>query len=131
MGHLGGVDGGGHDVAHEEELGIRVVHDVVHLVGHELVQDGHGHGAVGERGQEGACPVGAVASAEGYLVALFYAAVLEENVQFLYLACHVVILQGGSLEVGQRVKVPVVYDAFLDDGIKAWYFHSLIVSVLF
>ena len=37
VGHLVGVDGLCHHIAHEEQFGTRVVHDVVHLLRHELV----------------------------------------------------------------------------------------------
>ena len=100
-------------VADEQELGVRVVHDVVNLLGHELVQDGNSHGAVGQRSQEGHGPLAAVAAAEGNLVALHHATVLEQNVQFLYLAGHIVELQGGAFVVGECIKVPVIDDALL------------------
>ena len=37
VGHLVGVDGLCHHIAHEEQFGTRVVHDVMHLLRHELV----------------------------------------------------------------------------------------------
>ena len=36
-GHLGSVYRSCHHIAHKEQLGLRVVHDVVHLVGGKLV----------------------------------------------------------------------------------------------
>ena len=42
----------GHHVTHEQELGFRMVHDVVNLLGIELVKDGNSNGTVGQRGEE-------------------------------------------------------------------------------
>ena len=113
MGHLHGVYLCGHMVANEQELGVGVVHDIVNLLSHELMQDGYSHGAVGQRSQEGYGPLAAIASAEGNLVALHHAAVLEQDVQLLYFAGHIVELQGGSFVVGECIKVPVIDDALL------------------
>ena len=124
-GHAGAVYLGGHHVADEEELGLAVVDDVVDLVGGELVQDGHGHGTVGDGGEKGACPRRTVAAAEGYLVALGHAAALEEDVELLYLAGHVVILQGGSFVVGECIEVPMVFDALLDERVETGNFHTV------
>ena len=77
--HLRGVDLRGRHVADEEELGVAVVDDVVDLVGRELVEDGHGHRAIGEDGEEGGSPGRGVASAEGYLVAPLHARGLGKN----------------------------------------------------
>ncbi len=122
--HLRGVDLCSHDIAHEEQFGIAVVHDVVNLVGHELMQDGHSHGTIGEGGEESHRPVGTVASAKSDLVALCHTRVLEHDVEFLYLSCHIVILQGRSLVVCQCIHVPMVDDALLNQCVKARYFHT-------
>ena len=82
------------------------------------MQDGNGNGSVGEGGQEGYRPVGTVAAAERNLVAPFHTAVLKQDMQFLYLACHIVVLQGGTLVVGQGILVPMADDALLDDFIQ-------------
>ena len=88
-----------------------MVGNVVYLLGVELVQYGHRHGAIGECGQIGHRPVGTVAPAEGYLVALLYAAVFKQNMKFLYLARHVLVLKGDTLEVGEGIVVPVAEQA--------------------
>ena len=130
--HLRGVDLRGRHVADEEELGVAVVDDVVDLVGRELVEDGHGHRAIGEDGEEGSSPGRGVASAEGYLVASLHARGLKHDVQFLYLARHIVILQRLAFVVGKRVEIPVVDDTLLDEGVKTRnLFHlSLLVIVM-
>ena len=130
--HLRGVDLRGRHVADEEELGVAVVDDVVDLVGRELVEDGHGHRAIGEDGEEGGSPGRGVASAEGYLVAPLHARGLKHDVQFLYLARHIVILQRLAFVVGKRVEIPVVDDTLLDEGVKTRnLFHlSLLVIVM-
>ena len=116
--HPHGIDLCGHDISHEEELRLAVVDDVMDLFGCELVEHWHGDGSIGESGEECHCPVCAVASAEGDLVASLNASVLEEDVEFLYLSRHVVVLQGDALIVGEGVAVPVVEDAFLDDSVE-------------
>ena len=116
--HLGGIDFRGHHVAHEEQFGIGVVDDVMHLFGHELVQDGHGDGPVGERGQESHGPISTVASAECNLVAFHHTAALKHDVEFFNLPGHVMVLQRGSLVVSQRIKVPMVNDALLDQCVE-------------
>ena len=126
--HLCSIDDCCNHVANEQYLRIGVVHDVVNLVGGELVEDGYGNGAIGECGQESHRPTGTITTAKGYLVALHHTAVLEHDVQFLYLPCHVMVLQGCTLVIGQSVKVPMVDDAFFDQRVKAWYrFHIVIL----
>ena len=44
-------------VAHEEQLGLRVVDNVVNLLGIELVEYGYGNGTIGQCGEEGHCPL--------------------------------------------------------------------------
>ena len=122
--HLVSINGTSHVVAGEEKLGVGMVHDVVNLLRHELMEDRHGNSSVGERGKEGHGPLAAVAAAKGYLVALHHTGVLEQYVDFLNLACHVVVLQGLTLVVGQRIQIPEVDDAFLNQLVKAGYvFH--------
>ena len=90
----------------------------MHLFGHELVQDGHGDGPVGERGQESHGPISTVASAECNLVAFHHTAALKHDVEFFNLPGHVMVLQRGSLVVSQRIKVPMVDDALLDQCVE-------------
>ena len=130
-GHLGGVDGLGHDVAHKQEAGLAVVDDIVYLLSVELMQDGHGDGSVGEGGQECHGPVSAVAAAYGNLVALFDAHLLEHDMQLFYLACHIIILQGDTFVVGQRIIVPVLHNAVLESLIEAFNeFHCTFLEIL-
>ena len=128
--HLRRVDGGGHDIAHKEELGLGVVYDVMHLVGHKLMENGHGNGPVREHGKKGGSPVGTIAAAECNLVTLHYSGVLEHDVELLYLACHIVILQSTAFIVSQRVTVPVLDDALLYEFIETWYFHVSSISLV-
>ena len=122
-GHLGAIYLGGDDIAHEEQLGVAVVDNVVYLFGGKLVQDGYSYGTIGERGQEGTGPGRTVAATEGYLVTLLHTTVLKQNVQLLYLARHVMILQRYALVIGQCITVPMVDDALLNESIEAWNFH--------
>ena len=56
------------------------------------MKDGHCHSSVSQGGQISYSPVGRVASADGYLVALLDITVLEEDVYFLNLTCYVMKL---------------------------------------
>ena len=49
MGHLHGVYLRSHMVSDKEQFGIRVIDDVVNLLGHELVENGYGTGTIGQR----------------------------------------------------------------------------------
>ena len=123
--HLYGVYLGGHVVTDKQQFGVRVIHDVVYLVCHELMQDGHGNGSIGQRGQECHSPLTGVSSTKGYLVTFLHTTVLKQYMQFLYLACHVVILQRRPLIVCQRIQIPVVNDALLYQLVKTWVvFHN-------
>lgn len=79
-------------VAHEEQLGFGVVDDVVDVVGLELVQNGDDDCSIGDGGQEGDGPMGAVASADGNLVAGLDACTLQYDVELGYLPGHVFVL---------------------------------------
>ena len=65
--------------AHEEQLGIGVVHDVMDLFRVELVEDGHSHGTVAQRGQKGDAPACRVTAADGHFVTMLYAGGLEDD----------------------------------------------------
>ena len=80
QGHRAFVEVFPHLVAHKEQFGFGVVHDVVDVVCLELVEDGHDDCAVGQRGKEGHAPVGTVAAADGNLVSFPDAACLENDV---------------------------------------------------
>ena len=67
-------------VAHKEQLGFGVVHDVVYVVGLEFMQNGYDDCSIGQGGEECHAPVRAVASADGYLVSFPDAAGLKDNV---------------------------------------------------
>ena len=120
--HLLRIDNLGHVVTHKEQTCLGVVHNVVNLIGGELVEHGHGHGAVGQRSQKSHSPVGRVAPTKGNAVAAHHTAVFKQNVEFFYLSGHVVILQRGTLVVGNGIEVPVLDDTVLNQLIKTWYF---------
>ncbi len=100
-----------------------MVDDIVYLLGRKLMEYRHGYGSIGECGKKCHSPVGAIASAEGYLVASLHASVFKQYVEFLYLARHIVILEGRSLVVGECVQVPIVRNALFYERVQARYFH--------
>ena len=102
------------DLVHEEDLGLGVVDQVMDVLGFELVQEGHRHGAVGHGGQEAHAPVGLVARAEGDLVPLLQPAFLECDVQELDALGDIAVFERHALVVGEGVPFPVFFDAPLD-----------------
>ena len=101
------------NVVHKKDTGFGVVHQVMDVSGFELVQDGDGHGAIGDGGQETHAPVGLVAGADGHFVSFLQTALLKGNVQFGNAAGHIPVGQGHSLEVGQSRAVPVLDETLL------------------
>ena len=93
------------------------------VAGLEFVQDGHGHGAVGQGGQEAHAPVGLVAGTDGHLVSPEQPALLESDVQFLDAAGHVPVFKGDALVVGQGRTVPVLAEALLEEKVDGRKFH--------
>ncbi len=80
------------EVAHVEQACLRMVHNIVYLLCVELMEYGHCHCTVGQRGKEGHCPVCGVASTDGNLVALGYASAFEGDVYFFNFSGHIVKL---------------------------------------
>ena len=119
------------DLVHEEDAGLGMVHQVVDVAGLELVQDGHGHGAVGEGGEETHAPVRLVAGADGDFVAPLEPALLESDVQFGDPARHVPVVERHALVVGEGGTVPVFPEAVLDDLVDGFEFHFQVVKVGF
>ena len=76
-----------------------MVDDIVDLFGLKFVLDGDGYGAIAERGKKHYAPVGTVASAERHLVATFQTYALKHDVDFLYFASHIVILERDALVI--------------------------------
>ena len=64
-------------VAGEKEDGFRMVDDVVHIIGIEILQDGHYDAAVGDGGHICNAPAGVVFADNRYFVAAAQAAMLE------------------------------------------------------
>ena len=60
-------------------------------------------------------------SADGNLVALLHIAVFKQDVQLFNLSSNIVVLQGGSLVIGERIQIPVLDDASLNIRVKTWY----------
>ena len=116
--HFVGVDGLHGIVANKQKFRFRVVDDIVNLLTIKLMKDGHCHSSIGECGEEGHGPVGGVATADGYLVALLDITVFKEYMQFLYLPGYIMKLKGCSLIIGECVLIPIVDDCALDIGIK-------------
>ena len=91
----------GHEVvADEEHAALRVVDDVHHVRRIEILKYGHDDGTIGDGGNIGYAPADVVAADQGNLVALAYARLVEEQMQFGDLA--------GRLQIGERVAAEVV-----------------------
>ena len=90
--HLLWVDDGCYMVAHKEQSGFGMVHDIVYLFCIELMQDRHGNGPVGECGDKSHGPLTGVAPAEGNLITFLDTAVFKQDVNLFNLARHIVEL---------------------------------------
>ena len=84
-----------------------MIHDELHTILVELMQDAHSHRPVGEGGEEGNRPVGRVLPAEGYLVPPLHAGLLEKVVQAVDLPGKIFIFVGLALEIGHCRQLPV------------------------
>ena len=123
-GHLLLVEPFPDDLVHEQDAGFAVVHQIVDIAGFELMQDGYGHGTVGEGSEEADTPVRLVAGADGDFVALLEPALLESDVQFGDPARHVPVVERHALVVGQGGTVPVLPEAVLEDLVDGFEFHG-------
>ena len=111
-------------IAHKEQFGFGVVHDAVHIVGLELVQNGHRYGAVGYSRYESHAPMRTIAPAQGYFVAFLHTALCKDDVHFFDFARQVFILQCSAIVIGQRIKIPIVFDAVFDCFNKSFVLHN-------
>ena len=82
--------------------------EVVYVVALEVMEDGYGHGAVREARQGRDGPLRRVAAAQGHLVAALNPRLLEQQMQFGYLACYVAVLERHAVKVGQCQFFPVL-----------------------
>ena len=95
-------------LAHEKQYRVGVVDNVVYVVRIELLQDGYQNGAIRYRGHKSDTPVGGILPHEGDFVASPDLTMAKEDMQFGYLASHVLIGIGALFViVGQRRQVPV------------------------
>ena len=116
-------------VAYEKELGFGVVHDVVHIVGLELVKNGHNDCAIRQRGEESHSPVRTVTAADSDFIAFLDAARFKNDMQLFYFAGYILVLQGCPFIVGQGVQVPVFLYTVLYIGDKT-LFHYYIAHLV-
>jgi len=107
-------------------LRVRVVDDIVYLLGFELMEDGHNDGAIGHCGQKGDSPVCTVASADGNLVSRLNPGRFKQNVKLLNFASHILVLEGHALIVGEGIEIPMINDALLNqtDKVFVMVFHE-------
>ena len=132
LGHLVGIKALEYLVLHKEQLGIRVVNDVVNGLRVELMQYGYCYCTVSGDGKECCTPTALVLTAQGHFVAGTNATVLEQNVQFFDNASHVLVLQGRDSIVRHRVLVPILLNGVEYKLVKASSgFHIIIIVYLF
>ena len=97
-----------HDVIHEENLGFRVVDQVMDIPRLEFVQDRDHDRSVGDGGQIADSPVHLVAGADRDLVPLVEEALLEGYVKLLYSSCHIPVAEADALVIRKCLPVPVL-----------------------
>ena len=108
-----------------------MVDDIMYLLSIELMEDRHDDGAIGEGGEIGNSPMGGVTSTNGDAVTFLNSRSLHHDMQFLYLAGYVVILQRRTFIVCQRVEQPVLLNRLNDIGVETWYVvHCTIFKIL-
>ena len=90
-GHTGFVEILPHLIAGEEHTRFGMVDNVMDVVRLEFMQDGHGDSTISYHSEESDHPVGAVTSADGYLVARTYAALFEHDMHLGHLSGYVFI----------------------------------------
>ncbi len=99
-------------VAQEEQAALRVVDDVVHVVGMEVLENRHDDRAVGDRRQVGDAPPGIVASDQRDAVARHDAQFAEKQVQTGDFGRRTAVGEGLLLEiVGQRRQIEIRAEA--------------------
>src|SRR5574344_187908 len=91
-GHEIGIDDSSNVIAYEKEFRLRMVDNVMNLLGIELMEDGHSHGAVCEGGEESHSPLAGIAPAKGDLVALSYSGIFKQDMEVFNLACYIMEL---------------------------------------
>ena len=111
--------------------GLGVIDNVVNLLSIKLMKNGHNNGSVSNGGQKCYCPVCGVASTHSYPVSFLNTRCLHHDVKLLNLSCHIMILQGNTLVVGQCIEQPVVLDGFFNIRIETRYVvHCTIFKIL-
>ncbi len=99
-------------VAQEEQAALRMVDDVVHVVGMEVLENGHDDRAVGDRRQVGDAPPGIVAADQRDAVARHDAQFAEKQMQTGDFGRRTAVGEGLLLEiVGQRRQIEIRAEA--------------------
>ena len=114
-----------HLVADKKKLGFGVVDDVVHIVRLELVKNGHDDCTIRQGSEESDSPVRTVTSADGDFITFLNAARFKDDMQLFYLAGYILVLQGGSLIIGQGIQIPVFLYTILYIGDKTLFHYIL------
>ena len=92
-----------------------MIDNVVHLLRLEFMQDRYGNCTIAQHAQKGCCPIRTVTAAKGNLVTLLHSCILKQNVELFNLSGHILILQGDTLIVGERIKVPIALDTLREN----------------
>ena len=114
-----------HLVADKKKLGLGVVDDVMHIVRLEFVKNGHDDRTIRQGSEESDSPMRTVTSADGDFIAFSDAARFKDDMQFFYFAGYILVLQGGSLIIGQGIQVPVFLYTILYIGDKTLFHYIL------
>ena len=114
-----------HLVAYKKKLGLGVVDDVMHIVRLEFVKNGHDDRTIRQGSEESDSPMRTVTSADGDFIAFSDAARFKNDMQFFYFAGYILVLQGGSLIIGQGIQVPVFLYTILYIGDKTLFHYIL------
>ncbi len=112
------VDG----VRHEEQAALAVPHDMFHLRGREIRQNGHDDGPVADGRQVGDAPVRAVAPDQPDPIPGLEPGQLEQKMQPLEGGTHLGVGQGLPVQIAEAGHVPVFGDG-LAQGLDEIFFQ--------
>ena len=117
-------------VTGKEELCLRMVDDMVYVIGLELMQNGNHNGTVRYCCNAGSSPVGAVLAAQSYAVTGFQARFLKQYMQFCDSACYVTVQECGAFIISKGFFIPVLHKSFLDESIQVFLCEYVVRSVV-
>ena len=106
--------------------------DMMDVLGTEILQDGDDDRAVGDGGDIGDGPTGAVLPDEGDTVVLLDAALLKQQMQLLDLLGHLTVGEREfCLIICEGFQVPIATERIFEQTHKVFFYHCLGFKLMF